>query len=279
LLSRGLVGLGCGLIFGAAAAATVATDNPDRSFGIGQAIMNLLFLLLYLGSPYVIETFQYQGLVVLFGCLFLTFCPVFRALPDANTKIQIVDESKQSLDPIAVGVLVIATVCLNLGLGALWGYVELIGTSQVALTTRQVASVLSLTTIAMIAGSLMASWLSSTYGRGRPMCVASICCAISVLAVANATSITVYFGGLMLYNFAYLFISPYIFAGVSSTIDASGRLASVMIGTVFLSYSAGIALGGLIIETLGISAMGWFGFVGCLISAPMYYQLCLRLDS
>ena len=275
---RALTGVGCGLIFGAAAAATVSTENPDRSFGIGQAIMNLLFFCLYLATPHALELAQHRGLFLLLACIFLILTPIFRALPNADNEVLFANEVHRTLNSEAVILLVMATVLLNSGLGALWGYVERIGISQVGLTIEQVASVLSSTTLAMIAGSLAAGWLGAKYGRGRPMFVASVCCAIAALAVANATTVAVYLIALLFYNFAYLFLGPYIFAGVSSVIDPSGRLASAMVGVMFLSYSAGIASGGFITEQIGLSGIGWFAFLGCLISAPMYYRLCARIE-
>ncbi len=276
---RIFVGIGCGLVFGSICAAAASTDNPDRNFGWAQAVMNLLFMLLFILLPYTLNLELHRGLFVSLGIILLLTTPFYRSLPDSNTEMASQESSESKANTALIAMLIIATVLLNIGLGALWGFVERIGSDNVGLSSEMIGKVLSMATLFMIGGSLFAAWLGVRIGRAIPMATASVICAVAAVLVTNADTLMIYAGGLFLYNAAYLFLGPYIIAGSASALDPSGRLASAMGGIMFFSYSVGIGTGGFIADIISLAGIGLLALFTCLIAAPLFAIVSMRLES
>jgi predicted MFS family arabinose efflux permease len=275
---RILVGIGCGLVFGAICAAAASTSNPDRNFGWGQAVMNLLFMIMFILLPYTLSIDLHRGLFVALGIVLLLTVPFYRSLPDVCTDIISQESSGRKANTALIAMLILATVLLNIGLGALWGFVERIGSDNVGLSPEMIGTVLSMSTLFMIGGSLFAAWLGVRIGRAIPMASASVLCALAAMLVTNAETLMIYAGGLFLYNAAYLFLGPYIIAGSASALDPSGRLASAMGGIMFFSYSVGIGAGGFIADIISLAGIGLLALFTCLLAAPLFAIVSMRLE-
>jgi hypothetical protein len=111
-----------------------------------------------------------------------------------------------------------------------------------------------------------------------PLAVASVICGIAALVVGYSEILVTYALGIFVYNMAYLFMGPYIIAGTSAALDPSGRLASAMGGIMFLSYSVGIGMGGIISDAISLSGIGILALVTCLLAAPLFAIVSLRID-
>lgn len=263
-------GIGCGCVFASACAAAASTREPDRNFGWAQTVMNVIFLILFLVLPYSLHFGLHKGLFISLAILLLMTLPLYNFLPDNREESEDNKLKQEKARVVLIVIHIIATVLLNTGLGALWGFVERIGVTNVGLNSETIGIVLSLATLFMIAGSLFAVWLGVRFGRALPLAGAALICALAAMLVTNAQSLIVYAGGLFLYNFAYLFIGPYIIAGIPSSLDSSGRLAATMGGIMFFSYSLGIGTGGYIAEYLSLSGIGILALCSCVISAPLF---------
>ena len=273
------VGAGCGCAFAAACASAASTDSPDRNFGVGQGIMNSLFFLLFPLIPYTLGFHMHRGLFLSLMLVLVLTLPVYRHLINQSAvALENSSSEKSSLNWTLVSMHIVATVLVNIGLGALWAFVERMGTQNVGLSVETIGLVLSMATIFMVAGSLSAAWLGTRIGRAIPLALASVLCAISALMVTRAGTLELYATGLFLYNFFYLFIGPYIIAGTASALDPSGRLAAAMGGIMFLSYSLGIGTGGFIAEQLSLAGIGNLAFISCLLAAPLFVFVSMKLS-
>ncbi len=275
---RILAGVGCGFIFGSICAAAASTSDPDRNFGLGMAVMNFLFMILFILVPYTFVFGLHRGLFVALGMILLLTIPFCRNLPEADTNLVSQESSAEKASTLLIAMHMLATVLLNIGLGALWGFVERIGSDNVGLSPVMIGKVLSMATLFMIGGSLFAAWLGVKIGRAIPMVSAAVLCAVAAMMVTNAETLVIYASGLFLYNFAYLFLGPYIIAGTSSALDPSGRLAAAIGGIMFFSYSIGIGTGGFIVELISLSGIGILALCTCLLSAPLFGIVSRRLD-
>ena len=177
--ARLVVGIGCGLIFAAVVAAIATSQEPDRLMGFGQAVMNLSFMVVFVLIPYTLLWQAQRGLFVGLAALMLVSMPLYRLLPD-GTNLGGKPDSPAPPRNISARVLIhfIAIIILNLGLGALWGFLERVGV-QIGLSAENIGTGLSASTLAMIAGSLFAGWLGIRVGRAVPMLVASLLCGVS----------------------------------------------------------------------------------------------------
>lgn len=274
---RLLVGIGCGLIFGSMCASAARSDNPDSDFAWAQALMNVIYFVLFVITPYVLIYGQYRGLFVSYAVLTVLAIPFFRLLSPGVKG----EEQAQNIEiPKENRVLIVLNICaaaiFSMAVGALWGYIERMGVDNVGLSITEIGLLLSISVIFMFAGSVVAGALGLRFGRAVPLVVASMACGVAVLMAAITESYWVYASGLMLYSFWYLFITPYIIAGTSSELDPSGRLASAMGGIMFLFYSIGIGVGGFVVEHSSLSAIGWFGLLLCAVSAALFLVISIR---
>lgn len=275
---RLLTGVGCGLVFGSVCAVSASTNNPDRIFGLGQALMNVLFLITFLLLPYTLAFGMHRGLFFSLGILLLLITPLFRVLNRSTAGINAAATEGAQVNKPLIILHIIATILLNIGLGATWGFVERIGSQQVGLDPETIGRVLSAATLFMIGGSLLAAWLGGRIGRAIPMTIAAIISGLAAVTVAYSSVLLTYATGLFIYNLAYLFIGVYIIAGTASALDPSGRLASAMAGVMFLSYSVGIGMAGFIADLISLSGIGILALITCLIAAPLFAIVGQRLD-
>ena len=173
---RVFVGIGCGFVFASVCAAAASTSEPDRNFGWAQAVMNVLFFIVFLIAPYSLAFGYHRGLFLALAAIMLLTLPLYRFLINGNVKLEPQDTSASRASKLLIATHILATVLLNVGLGALWGFVERIGTHNIGLSPETIGTVLSMATLFMIAGSLFAAWLGVRIGRAipwprRPYCV------------------------------------------------------------------------------------------------------------
>lgn len=269
LIVRCTTGIGCGLVFGATAAAVSTTSAPDRLMGLGQAIANVLFLLLFLALPSVVTSYGSRGLFIVLGiAIALTLIAARSLRRQPRHAKSHVDGTRRSKS-VVVSLYCFGVVLLNVGLGALWGFVERIGL-HVGLTSQQVGLALSACTVAMIGGSLVAGWIANRWGRTSPVIIGTLACGIGAYITANAGSAPVYIVALLFYGFAYLFLGPYLIVGLPSQLDTSGRLAAVAGGTMWLSYSVGLTVGGLISDRTSLTMIGVFALATSTAAAAVF---------
>jgi len=275
---RILVGMGCGCSFAAVCAAAASSSMPDRMFGWGLAIMNALFLGMFLVLPHTLAFGMHRGLFIALCIVLLMTIPFIRLLAQGNGNAVEEHSRGKRASTVLIVTHFVAVVLLNVGLGALWGFVERVGNEQVGLSPETIGKVLSAATLFMIGGSLFAAWLGVRIGRTIPTVVASVLCGFAAMLVMNADTLVIYAGGLFLYNAAYLFIGPYIIAGMSSALEPSGRLAAAVGGAMFLSYSVGIGTGGFIADLISLSGIGILALSTCLIAAPLFAIVSKRVE-
>lgn len=268
------VGVGCGFVFGSICAVAGSSGNPERLLGWGQSIMNLMFLFMFLIVPYTLGYGHHKGLFVFLGIVLLATLPIYRYLDDKKAGFIEIERPAHLKAFTLITMYLLAVVLLNVGLGALWGFVERMGTNNVGLSQLTIGRVLSMATLFMISGSLFAAWLGSRIGRTIPVVTATLICAMAAILVSSAETLMIYAGGLFLYNLAYLFLGPYTIAGISSALDPSGRLAAAVGGIMFFSYSVGIGTGGFIAELISLNGIGYLAFCSCLLAAPLFFLVC-----
>lgn len=277
---RMLVGVGCGLTYAATCTAVASTAEPDRNFGWALTIMNCLFLVLFLIAPHAMAFGVQKGLFISLAlCLLLTL-PCYRFF----SSVTVVDADgetppacREGSHRYLIAAHVFATILLNVGLGALWAFVERI-CMELGVGPETVGATLSMSMFFMILGAAVAGWLGTRFGRAIPMATAAVLCGIASVTIAHAGSLPVYAAGVFLYNAAFLFIGPYIIVGTSSALDPSGRLAAAMGGIMFISYSAGIGMSGFIAEQTSFAVIGNFALITCLMAAPLFALVNMRLE-
>src|SRR5208282_6056651 len=94
--------------------------------------------------------------------------------------------------------------------------------------------------------------------------VGSLICGLACYGTSISTGLAGYAIGLLDLNFCYLMLGPFALVGVPSALDASGRLAAAANGLMWLAYSVGVAVGGLIADRASVREIGTWALVGCI---------------
>ncbi|MEO0419419.1 MAG: MFS transporter [Pseudomonadota bacterium] len=271
--ARLLTGVGCGLIYAAVLASTAAVSEPDRLMGFGQVLMNIAFALIFFVAPLIVAVWSGPAIFLAFALLTLALIPTFSALPlgkPSNEESSKVGDERTRITASPVAMHFFAVSLLNLGFGAAWGFAERAGTT-IGLSPAAIGFLFSISTIAMIVGSLGVAIMGTRFGRAWPMLLAAIGCGVSGPLLMIGQDIVVYAAALMLFVTTNQFIAPYFMAGVSAQIESSGALSSMTGGVTFLTYSLGVGAGGYIIETASYAANGWFVFSVCVASGIVFF--------
>jgi predicted MFS family arabinose efflux permease len=278
IVVRSVIGVGCGLAYAAALAAAACSPAPDRAVGIAQVNMNLLFLMLFACVPWILETGGVTTLLSIFAGLFAVLSLSFLVLKKVNT----IPDKSHSLSvtlrkhPGLASSHLLATALLNLGFGVTWGFAERAGIAS-RLTAASIGQTMSATMAAMILGSLAVALIADKLGRAVPMLIGASVCGIAAVFIMEPDGILTFALAVMLFGAGNLFVAPYVLAGVPSQLDPSGGFALLTGGTFFLTYSLGIALGGVVVDNFGFEANGWLGFATCITSGIIFFFVARHL--
>lgn len=279
VMIRLCTGLGCGLIYGAILAATASVQEPDRLMGLGQTLMNIAFAAIFFVAPRLIGAWGALGLFCFFAAMIFTTLPLYKALPGSGVSTS---DTPQSLkvyarQPVVWGHF-LGVILLNIGFGAAWGFAERSG-SDMGITPATIGLLFSISTIAMIGGSIAAAWLSNRVGRAWPMLISAVLCGFSGPLLMNGGTLALFSAGLMLFVATNQFIAPYFMAGVSAQIDSSGALSSLTGGVTFLAYSLGVGIGGYMVSFAGYGANGLLILIVCVLSGLIFFQNGRKISS
>jgi MFS family permease len=240
--------------------------------GLAMTFANFLFLTVFLMTPRVVLKFGVTGLFVSLG-IYVAACAVtiphvsqlrFDGGPSAGA------DGRTSIGGIKAAGLALGLLSLNIGLGAIWSFAERIG-HEIGLHAGEIGSVLAASSIAMIAGSAAAGWMGDRFGNRWPLLLGSLACGSACYATSMSTGLSGYAAALFAFNFCYLMLGPFALAGVPSALDPSGRLAATASGIMWLAYSGGVAVGGLIADRASVKGIGLFALYGCVLAGCAFF--------
>lgn len=275
---RFIVGFGAGLA-NAAATVTIAANfkEPERTAGYAFGLVYVVGGALYLASPYMTEYGYHKGIFLGVAAVVLVFTPLLFALPD--TPLQKKKRPAARRDAIltkAALLLFTAEVFLMTGMGAAWAFGERMGLA-VNLTPKEIGFYFACTMLASIIGSLFAGWLGTRFGRTLPLVACTILVCVCCYFMANPGIAIVYVTCLLTFQaFQALFI-PFLI-GTGAALESSGRLAAAVVAVEIFSFGAGGAIGGMVVETFGLPALGWLAVLGGAVAAPLFLLVCRPLD-
>lgn len=221
---RFLNGLGFGTIMTLTIVIVGMTRDQERNFGywsVGQVLFSVVGFLLF---PAFMTAFGIVGffwfMVAVFALLQLTV----KYMPERGGAEH--QQGLSSLSPKAkkmIPVGLIALLFFYIGIGSLWPFVELIG-KQEAIDGQTIANTLSAASVVGLGGALLASFLSTRFGRLMPSLLGYILIGGTMAMFYGTPSLVVFVIACLLYKFAWWFLTPYVL-GNMTTLDPSGRLA------------------------------------------------------
>lgn len=252
---RFVAGAGCGSLISLSFTTVGLTSNPDRNFG--YLIMWVLIygaIVLYL-MP---SAYSLSGMTVplLFFALFpLTALPLVKAFPVSGETTMAVEADAINLSSAMKGMALAAMFAYFVAQGVAWAYLFLIGTAG-GLSDQKVATALTLSQFAGVAGALLPAMLGSRFGRWRPLSIGISCGALSLVFLIGHFEYVSFALWVCLYNFFWNMTHPFLLGSMAS-FDRRGRVVVYAVALQMLGLAVGPALAASVIAPGHYDRVNW----------------------
>lgn len=258
-LARFIIGLGEGLVLGAANSAGATASNSERVFGGAQLAISSATILLVIAIPPLTLHWDYHagiGLilaVLLITGLFLGFLPERVPAQKPDNRVS----SLNGFPHLPLGILILlAFLLFSLADLSVWLFSERIG-DRVGLSPATIGLLLGVGTGIGLAGPVFAIVVHVRYGRILPFSVGLLLLAGSIFGITHASNAQTYIVSLLPLNFAVLFLYPY-FLGALAEIDPTGAWTTLSATVVSFGLAVGPIIAGALAAESGYEAVGWF---------------------
>jgi len=274
LMIMALAGAGTGALY--ALAMTIFGDSaqPERAFGFKLGMETIPgAILLTLLPVAVAPIWGFHGMIMTLAIAMMLMGIV--PLPWVPRRSQRVAEVLTGPAPTASGesraivwLSLVASLVFLTGIMSVWAFLELMG-KKTGLSSDTIGAVLGIGFVINAGSGFVASSLGLKAGRFLPVAVVVCAEVAGLVMLGQFASLTTYVIGAMCMLFSISFVLAYTF-GLMAEFDLSGKL--VALGALCLSIGAAVgpAIGGLLIETYGYTAVLLFSG-GCSISVLLIY--------
>ena len=174
---------------------------------------------------------------------------------------------KAAIKPLVIWLLA-ALVCYQLGLSAIWAFIESIGRER-QISLEQMGLMLAVILPVSMLGSIFASLLDVRLGRATPVIIATVAGAIGLLIIANTTSITMLAAGFLLHQIAWNFGIAFVYGAIAQVSDqVEQKLAP---GSQSLGTALGPILAGVLASSVNLEAVIWVSIVGMIVGSVVLF--------
>ncbi len=246
VLLRFLAGAGSGSLISLSFTTVGLTSNPDRNFGY-----LIMWVLLY-GAVvlYLMPTaFSYGGMtgpLLFFAAFPLTALPLVGAFPVNAEAHATVEADAVNLAVPFRALALAAMFAYFIAQGVAWAYLFLIGTAG-GLSEQHVATALTLSQIAGVAGALLPALIGSRFGRWRPLSIGIAGGAIALAFLVGHFEYLPFTIWVCAYNFFWNMTHPFLLGSMAS-FDRSGRVVVYAVALQMLGLAVGPALAASVIS-------------------------------
>ena len=262
VLARIVAGLGEGAAIAAANSAAASARDPDRLFAQATVLAGLVFAIALVVLPYAIAPWGHSGgfgAIVGISILCIPFLFWLPTLPESAAA------SRGLPGRRLLGITTLASMFLfSVGQGAIWAFSERIGTT-IGLSREEVGLALGVTTLAGLAGGVIAAVVGTRGGRPMLLAVGLGANVVATWMVVIAGSSVLYLAGLLAWAIAFFFALPYLL-GTAAALDPLGRWTAAAAGISAVGVAIGPAAAGLMVTDAGYPALGGF-VIGCGLGA------------
>jgi predicted MFS family arabinose efflux permease len=242
---RFLAGAGAGSLISLSFTTVGLTENPDRNFG--YLIMWVLLygaVVLYV-MPAAYASSGMTGALLFFAIFPLVALPFVKAFPESGETVATVEADAVNLPASLKSLALLAMFAYFVAQGVAWAYLFLIGTAG-GLSEQQVATGLTLSQVAGVAGALLPALIGGRFGRWRPLTVGIIGGALCLLFLIGRFQYLPFAFWVCLYNFFWNMTHPYLLGSMAS-FDRRGRVVVLAVAAQMLGLAIGPAVGATVI--------------------------------
>ena len=273
LLARVMAALGAGLFTPIAAAVAVTIAQPEHRGKSLAAVFFGLTLSQVLGIPtgsYVAYTFGWQStFYIVFVLAFVTAIAVWRIVP---AQLEIVPASLKSLvntlSDWRAMLNVLYTGTLLAAIYIVYAYLAPLMKETMGFGRDELTLILLIFGVGAVAGNLAGGYLADKIGA-----VATLVLVSSVQMISMPFFTLLPFNEWLLFIlvftwsiFGWLFMAPQQSRLIVFSPERQGILLSLNAAAIYVGVSVGTAIGGVVIEIWGVSAVGIFGGLAGLVA-------------
>jgi predicted MFS family arabinose efflux permease len=252
LVVRFLTGLAGGSLFAVSVAALGDNREPDRAFGIAQAVQGVLMLAAFAAAPYLVKAWGVGSLYYLLGGASLLMLVIARWFPargrlraDADAMAgQGAQSNIEHTGLIWLGL--VASVIFFVNVFGFWAFVERIG-QEAQLPPGTIGLALGVSQVVAILGALGAAWASDRYGRYWPLLIVLVGQAWSLFALRGSFGPVAFFVATGAFQALFIVGVSYQMGAIAG-LDVRGRFLVMMTAAQGLGSAIGPALAATLIR-------------------------------
>jgi predicted MFS family arabinose efflux permease len=238
---RFLAGVGSGSLISLSFTAVGLTENPDRNFGylIMWVLLYGAVVLYFMPAAYAVSGMT--GVLLFLAAFPLVALPFVKAFPASGETAAAVEADAVNLSGSLKSLALLAMFTYFVAQGVAWAYLFLIGTAG-GLNEQQVATGLTLSQVAGVAGALLPAIIGHRLGRWRPLTVGILGGAVCLLFLIGHFEYLPFAFWVCLYNFFWNMTHPFLLGSMAS-FDRRGRVVVLAVAAQMLGLAVGPALG------------------------------------
>ncbi len=255
VLLRFIAGVGAGSLISLSFTTVGLTSNPDRNFG--YLIMWVLLygaVVLYL-MPAAFAFGGMTGPLIFFGVFPLVALPLVGAFPVNAETHSAVEADAVNLPAPLKALALAAMFAYFIAQGVAWAYLFLIGTAG-GLSEQQVATALTLSQIAGVAGALLPALIGSRFGRWKPLSAGIAGGAVALAFLIGHFEYLPFTIWVCAYNFFWNMTHPFLLGSMAS-FDRRGRVVVHAVALQMLGLAVGPALAASVISAAHYDRVNW----------------------
>ena len=251
LVLRFLSGFVGGGVFAIVVAALGDNREPDRAFGIAQAVQGLIMGALFAWAPSLMSESGINSLFYLMAILALTtmiFVPQFprRGVVDAAPVPSDSAGDPPSSAPILLYLGLFGGFAYYLAVFGFWGFIERMGI-RAGLEESTIGYALGISQLAAICGALLAAGAAQRFGRFLPLLIALVGQLWVLWVLVGQFSAWAFYAGACAYQGLYVMATSYQL-GVIAHLDSKGKFIVVMTALQGLGAALGPSIAAALIN-------------------------------
>ncbi|MBL8197872.1 MAG: MFS transporter [Chromatiales bacterium] len=251
LVLRCLSGLAGGSVMAVTVAALGDQREPDRAFGLAQAVQGVMMLGGFLAAPWLVQRWGVSAIYYMLAGASLLMMLTLPRFPLAG-RVRAAATRENALQAGHAGLIwlgLFASVLFFVNVFGFWAFVERIGQAG-GLPAQTIALALGISQVVAIAGALAAAWASDRYGRYLPLLIVFIGQAAALFAVLGDFGAATFFVSTGLFQALFIIGVSYQM-GAIARLDIHGRYLVTMTAAQGLGSALGPALAATLIREGG----------------------------
>jgi len=276
LALRFLSGFVGGGVFAIIVAALGDNREPDRAFGIAQAVQGLVMGILFAGAPALMAVSGVHTLFYLMAGLAvvtMVFLPRFPRRGVINSHSDFPDQVDPSSEPVPIALYfgLFGGFVYYLAVFGFWGFIERMG-MQAGLEDSTIGYALGISQLAAIFGALLAAGAAQRFGRFLPLLLALLGQLWVLWVLVGQFSSWSFYAGACAYQGLYVMATSYQL-GVIAHLDSKGKFIVVMTALQGLGAALGPSIAAGLISDGDYSRINAASTVALVVSLGLFLVL------